>query len=390
MNNKFFIMIPIIILLTGCYNYRDLNDLAIVSGISVAISGSEYEITIEVVNPKKQTDAASSDEPDFVIYKSKAASIGEAIRKVNLESPKQLYISHMNLLIIDESIAKEHLADVLDYFARNPEVRNEFYVMIGKDKDILSVTTPLENISAENILDTLKLNGNYLGYTNMVTYQDLLYHYLNPYLELAISSIDINGNKDLGSSVDNIKNTEREASSIISGIAIFKNNKLVGYLNNEDALVYNLVTNQANNFSIRTNYESKSFFVTEILQENTNIKIDIYHKKISIYLNGSAMLSEENIINNLGKSETTYSFEDDMNHTLEDMVLDSVSKTIKKYHTDIYGFQNIIYQKYPNYIKTLKGSWNDEVLSQFSIDVTSSIKIVEQGNLNGGICYEKK
>ena len=77
----------------------------------------------------------------------------EAFRRVIEESPKKLYGSHMNILIIDESVANQNLPDILDFFARDPEVRNEFYVLIGKSNYILSVTTPLENISSKNILD---------------------------------------------------------------------------------------------------------------------------------------------------------------------------------------------------------------------------------------------
>ena len=387
---KVLLLIPLIFLMSGCYNYRDLNDLAIVSGISIAKSQEGYEVSLLVVNPKKQTDSSGSEEPDFIVYKGVDSSIGRAIRKITLESPKQLYLAHMNLLMIDESVAKNDLGNVLDFFARNPEIRDEFYVVIGRDKDILSITTPLENISSENILDTLKVTSNYLGYTNMVTYQDLLHRYLNPYLELAISSVKIHGNREIGNTTDNIKNTERDAYSIVSGIAIFKDNHLVGYLNDDDALVYNIVTNQTNNFLVKTNYDNKNFFVAEILESDTDVEIDVFHKKISIQLHGRATLSEENITEKLDKNKIIDSFQNAMNHTIEDMVLDSVSHTIQKYHTDIYGFHNIVYQNNPKYIKSLKKSWNDKVLEDFSIDVTSSIRIVEKGNLSGGIVHESK
>ena len=387
---KVLLFIPLIFLLSGCYNYRDLNDLAIVSGISIAKVQEGYEVSLLVINPKKQTDSSGSEEPDFIIYKGTDSSIGEAIRKITLESPKQLYLAHMNLLIIDENVAKNNLKNVLDFFARNPEIRDEFYVMIGKNRDILSVTTPLENISSENILDTLKVNANYLGYTTMITFQDLLHHYLNPHLELAISSVEIYGNQEKGNTTDNIKNTERDAYSIVSGIAIFKDNKLVGYLNDNDALVYNIITHHTNNFLVKTHYSNKEFFVVEVLNEDTDVNVDVLNHKIYIHLKGRAILSEENITNKLDKNEIIDSFQDNMNRTIEDMVLDSVSGTIKKYHTDIYGFQNIVYQKNPRYIKNLKENWNDNVLDHFTIEVTSSIRIVEKGNLSGGIVHESK
>ena len=63
---KFCFLLPLFFILTGCYNYRELNDLAIVSGISISKEADIYKITAEVVNPKKQQDTSSSKEPDFV------------------------------------------------------------------------------------------------------------------------------------------------------------------------------------------------------------------------------------------------------------------------------------------------------------------------------------
>ena len=45
---KTIISLICLLSLTGCYNYRELNDLAIVSGISIAKVNNQYELTVEV------------------------------------------------------------------------------------------------------------------------------------------------------------------------------------------------------------------------------------------------------------------------------------------------------------------------------------------------------
>ena len=76
---KMIFIIPIIFLLTGCYNYREINELAIVSGVSISKVGDEIELTTEVINPKKEQDASSGEEPEFIIYTFRAKSVQEAI-----------------------------------------------------------------------------------------------------------------------------------------------------------------------------------------------------------------------------------------------------------------------------------------------------------------------
>ena len=61
---KIKFLIPILlILITGCYNYRELNQLAITTGIGID-KGEEknYKVTVQVLNTKKTSkEKASSD-----------------------------------------------------------------------------------------------------------------------------------------------------------------------------------------------------------------------------------------------------------------------------------------------------------------------------------------
>ena len=67
---KIIISLIILFSLTGCYNYRELNDLAIVSGISIAKVDDKYELTVEVVNTKKEQDTSNARETDFIICRN--------------------------------------------------------------------------------------------------------------------------------------------------------------------------------------------------------------------------------------------------------------------------------------------------------------------------------
>ena len=256
---KFLFLVPLFFCLTGCYNYRELNDLAIVSGISIDKDGDKYIVTAEVINPKKQQDASSGKEPEFVIYTSSGNSMQEAFRKMVKESPKKLYGAQMDVLIIDEETAKTELKNILDFFSRDPEIRSEFYVLVGKSTDVLEITTPLDKISSRNILDSLEANNSYLGFANLVTYHDMLDNYLNPNIELALPTVEVVGDDANGDSIENIESTEVETSSIITNIAVFKDNKFVGYLTEDESQAYNMVTNNAKTTLMKTNYKKMLF-----------------------------------------------------------------------------------------------------------------------------------
>lgn len=388
MNKKQVILLTLIFFLTGCYNYRELNDLAIASGISISKEKNEYKVTVEVVNPKKEQDTSSSIEPDFVIYTASATSIQEALRDIIKESPRKIYGAQIDILIIDENVAKTDLKNIMDFFARDPELRSEYYVLIGKNNNVLNITTSLENISAKNILDSLKSNNKYLGTANLVTYHDMTSEYLNPYIEIALPSIEVIGNNNQGDNIQNIENAKSETSSVLSNIAVFKNNKLIGYLTKEESQAFNFIMGNTKNSLVKINYPNDEFITTEVFDTKAEIKPNLKRNKITITLKGKASLSEVNHKINLDKEQNIENIQKDLNQTMENKIKTSVNNTIQKFNSDIYGFQDIIYKNNPKEHKQIKDNWYKEIFPNLKIEVKSKIAIIEKGNLNGGTYHE--
>lgn len=385
---KIIICILILVSLTGCQNYRELNDLAIVSGVSIAKVGEDYELTVEVVNPKKEQDASSSKETEFVIYKNKSDSIQEAFRRMINEAPKKMYGAQIDILILDESIVKEELGSIIDFFARDPEIRSEFYVLVGKNDSILEVITPLEKISSQNILQSLEANNKYLGSSNLVTFHDLINNYLNDKIDLALPSVKLVGNASVGSENTNLSDTEENTYHILDNIAIFKDNKLVGYLNEEDSKVYNLITNNLNSNLVKVDFKNDEYIINEMVDVKSKIEVNPKDVSVTINVNGKAAISEAKYSGDLTKDKEIKKIQKKLNDYTEDIVFESIKKIIDEYNADIYGFEDMFYKKNPSYYKeNMKDNW-DEVMKNLDIEVKSNISIIEKGNLNGGLYHE--
>ena len=90
MKKIFYLLI--ILLLTGCQNYRELNDLAIVTALSIDYNTEEEEYTIlaQVINTANKKESTSSENSSFTLYKSTASSLSSAINNNILSSPKKI------------------------------------------------------------------------------------------------------------------------------------------------------------------------------------------------------------------------------------------------------------------------------------------------------------
>lgn len=385
---KIIIIILTLLPLTGCYNYRELNDLAIVSGISIAKKNNQYELTAEVINTKKEQDTSNSRETDFVIYKNTSDSLQEGFRRLINEAPKKMYGAQIELLIIDESIAKKDLKNIVDFLSRDPEIRSEFYVTIGKSENILEVTTPLENINSKKIVQSLKSNNTYLGSVNLVTFHNLIDNYLNDKKDLALPVIKLIGSSEEGKNNTNLETTTNQTITTLDNIAVFKDNELVGYLTEEESKVYNLVSNNIKTTLVKTDFNNNEYVINEMVNIKCQTKVNPKKNTVNITITGKAAISEANYSGNLEKDKTIKKIENKLNEYTEQIVQKLITETIDKYNSDIYGFEDMFYKKDANYYKKhIKNNW-EKLIHQLNIKVKSNITIFEKGNINGGLYYE--
>lgn len=384
---KLLIILITLTFLTGCYNYRELNDLAIVTAVSISKEKDNYNIAVQVVNPKKDQDTSSSNEPDFIVYKSKGETLQAAFESLVKESPKRMYKTQMQILIIDEKMAKNNIKEVFEYLARNPEIRNEFNVLIGKSDNILETLTPLNNLSSQNILDSLKASSKYLGNTNLLTFNELLSDYQNEKTEMAIPVIKLTSqkNKDDKNTEKILEKTTTTPAIVLDNISIFKDNKLIGYLSTKETVSYNFINNNITLTNIKKDYPNNKYIAYKILKSKSKLEVTPKKHTITLTIKGNAEINEATYNIDLSKEKNIKKLEKSLNKRLEKMITSSFNSTRKKYNSDIYGFEDLYYKKDPKYYNKIKKDWDSKEFQKIKLKVKSNIKIVEQGNILGKI-----
>ena len=118
---KILIVVLFLLVVSGCYNYRELNELSIVSAIGIDKDKNDnIKVTIQVINSKKESSDSSQSNTNatFITYESSAKTIQEALRKVVLSSPKRFFATQMQILVISEKCAKDDITKYIDFFTR--------------------------------------------------------------------------------------------------------------------------------------------------------------------------------------------------------------------------------------------------------------------------------
>lgn len=387
---KFLILL--LPLLSGCYNYRELNDLGITTAVSIDYKDNNFYVIAEVINPIKQQDASSSNNSPFVNYNSSSSSLQDAFRKVVLESPRQLYAAQLEIIVLSEEVVNNHLEEVLEYFARDPESRTEIKIIVAKTEDstkAITLQTLLTSLSSSNIINSLDLQSKVLGMSYPVTLNELLNMYIDPYLEVVLPSMTLYGNYEIGDEKENITTSSPKAIVKIDGSTITKDNKILGYLDLEESKILNLINGKLKETIIKMNYYD-GYMIFEPNRIKVSRELDIKNNIIKINISGYSKTKEIQSNINLKDPKEVEKLNKALNMELEKKITDTFNSIREKYGTDVFGFQELYYRTNYKYFKENCTNWYEDIYPKIKLEVKANVRLYEKGNTLGGLRYERK
>lgn len=387
---KFLILL--LPLLSGCYNYRELNELGITTAVSIDYKDNNFYVIAEVINPIKQQDASSSNNSPFINYNSSSSSLQDAFRKVVLESPRQLYAAQLEIIVLSEEVVNNHLEEVLEYFARDPESRTEIKIIVARTEDstkAITLQTLLTSLSSSNIIKSLDLQSKVLGMSYPVTLNELLNMYIDPYLEVVLPSMTLYGNYEIGDEKENITTSSPKAIVKIDGSTITKDNKILGYLDLEESKILNLINGKLKETIIKMNYYD-GYIIFEPNRIKVSRELDIKNNIIKINISGYSKTKEIQSNIDLKDPKEVEKLNKALNMELEKKITDTFNSIREKYGTDVFGFQELYYRTNYKYFKENCTNWYENIYPKIKLEVKANVRLYEKGNTLGGLRYERK
>jgi len=352
---RYFLIIILIQTLTGCWNYRELNNCAIVTGMAIDYDNNNYVVSLLFSNSTKEGKNTS-------ILSSEGQSIHEAIKKISLSVPKEIYISHLSCIIISDDVAKKGITPVLDYLLREPESNQNFNLIIAKDykaKDILNVITPLSDYPSQNINSTIKVSEREQARVIDSSFNQFISTLLSPGINPIANSITL---------IDNKKNTK------IDNLAIFKKDKLVDWATTDESIGINMLKGNVKNLYTNININNSNVVIT-----CTKYKIKKEYKKnkfiVNIYCEG--VIKEIDSKLNIKSKKIIDKIEEETRKKLKDYTNSATLKS-KNLNDDILGYGNYIYKHHPYSFEKIN-NW-DEFFSTLNTEVTVNFKLINVGS----------
>ncbi len=402
--NKFLkntsIVIMCVVLLLGfnaSYTSLNIDNLAYVVAIGIDVGKNDvYKVSFQFIprsSEEKSESSTSSNGGKSVINTVEAPSLNTAINLTNSYLARKINLSHCKVIIFSEQVATYGISKEIYSLINNSQARPSANIIICKNsaERYIKDTNPiLENLITK-YYELFPNSGKYTGYIYNATLGDffnqLVSNTCEPFAILGgiNSNMYSNNNKiSYSNNTGNMKSTETSFSGLRGseniGVAVFKNDKLVGELNATETLCLSIIKGEVSSFLIHVPNPKDSEKEIDLIiypYSKRNVTVDI--------VNGSPYITfSEKFVGKIYSAskdkeylnaEEIKNLSDLSNKYLENILKNYLYKTSATYGSDINDFGRYALSKFLTIDQFNEYDWKSNYKnSTFKVSVDTQVQ----------------
>lgn len=353
------------IFVTSCWNYREVDKLAIVAGVAVDKgTNGQYEVTTEIIQISGGKDTKTTSNTITM----EGRTMFDAVRNGISLSGKRLYWSHTKVIILSKEIASEGVTKVIDWFSRDSETRPDIHVLISEGdsaKEIFSGQGTTEEIKSF-VLDEILKNQVSLSKAPII---DILRF---------DNDLEAKGLCAIAPAV-NLKQIDGKMLPYIMGTAIFKVGKLVSFLNGEETKDLIFIRNEVKGGVLIEGTQGNDVTIPvslEIFKSETQVTPVVDGKDIKINLNIVTTVAIDEIegTENFIDDEGRMKLEQNAEKTLKERIDSLIEKMQSEYAVDIFGFGAKLREDKTEVWNRVSSNW-EEIFKNLKVNVKTKVHI---------------
>lgn len=358
------------VLATGCWNYREIDKLAIVTGVAVDKGANEkYRLTVEIAKTAGGKEAKTLSK----VISTEGKTVFDAARNAISLSGQRLYWSHSKVIILSREIAAEGITHIIDWYTRDSETREDVYIMVS------------EGASAEELLTGNPAVGdiNSMDLSDMMRSQESLSK--APIIDILQYDIE-SKTKGLSTIVPAIRLKKADSKTVpqIFGTAIIKNDKLVGFLNGEETMYLLFIRDEVKGgVLVEMPADGGTTPVSlEIFKSKTKTKPVLNGKDIEINLSVDTTVAIDEIegSRNFIDEDGRKKLEQIAKTALKQQIEALIKKVQTEFDADIFKFGSELRNKDINTWDNVSANW-EEIFKDLKVNVKTRVHIKNSATL---------
>jgi spore germination protein KC len=347
-----------LILLSGCWDRTEVNDLALIVGLGIdQTKNGKIRLTVEIVVPKsvggggQMMGGGGAGGGETIIKSGTGVTVADAISNLQEKLSRRVFWGHTKVIVFGEKAAKAGIRQHLDFLSRNPEARLRSNVLVNKGtaKSVLELVPPIEQSSSE-VLRELSESQLLLR----VTVKDVLQMLSGDTGAAALPMVKIKPPEK--------GKQEQQTVAFIQRTAIFKKDKMIGDIDDQLTRGVLWIRNEIKEANITITPKGEKGNITATLIRAHTELIPKYEKgKWKMIVKATA---EDDIILNGTKLDLlnpkyTKMIEKELENEMNKRIRNTLKKVQKEMKADIFGFADIFHRKYPREWNRVKNRWEE-------------------------------
>jgi spore germination protein KC len=346
-------MIPLLFVIvsvtTGCWDRKEILDLAIVmiTALDEGKKPGTYRVHMHVVDPKRLVgsgQAAQGKERPIEIFTVEGRNLDETRFIAEQMLPRDINTTHRRVLCIGESLARRGIKEVLDQISRNPQNRLNTMLIVA------------ENTKAARLID--------LPFTMETFGSEIFREIVNRKLHAPTTLRDFfiasttPGQQPIAVSFTSTKQNKITAS----GIAIFKDNKLSGFVKGTEATLLTGLLGGVAQKSIKVTLpEVKNSLSVTLNRLKVHRKVDLSKgkPKYSFEITAYGRIMDNRTDFDLSNPVTIRKLDQSFANEIERSFQSLYHHLQTDFRTDSTGLGTMVYRKNPKYWRRIEKDWQD-------------------------------
>lgn len=363
------VALAVCLLFSGCTDSKELTEVIPVVGVGIDDAGDDLtKLTLQLgyVGNSSEKEKAKTES---LIYEKTGKNIFNMFRDCARESSHKLFIGHNQCIIFGKEDAAKGIKDQLDLFLRDHEGRIDVSIMVS-DSTANEILTTKSEMSPMSALEITQLLNNQQA-TSESTDVDLL-EFLSKLEKKTTCPV---------TSLIKVDKQSNPPRLELSGLAVFKDDKMVGELDKDKARGYLWAVNrvESGTVDVQTEYGRASL---EICSSSSNLNPSVKEDgTISVPITVKTELGIRELVG----------FENQNAETIEKELQEAAIERIKgrvlscfqatqSYQADIYGIGTLISQTQPDKWKDIQENW-DDLYSKITPEINAEVTIKDSGKI---------
>lgn len=380
---KVILLIFLTFICTGCYNYKELNELGIVSAMGISKDGDLYNLDIQLLNVLDSEKSGFNKSPITVIS-GQGETIFEAARSMNRKTSKVFFLADVDYVFLDQSVLNDGLDEIMDFLIRDTRLSLNFLVVTStenKSLDILSSISHFDTNSANNLYDAIMNSETRYGGINSLHVRELINNYYAKGKYTIFPNVYIKDTRK-SSENDSLEDSKSESYVEVKNMVFFKDKEAIE-LTDEETKGVNFLRNKIKNATLTIECDG-GYFTIETLESKMKLKSKLNIDQLNVNGNVGAEIVYYGCKDNLDNAGVLKSISKKAEKEIESYITKAFNKS-KKYNYDFLGLGNYIYKNNYKYFDFENKDWNKDGLNKLNLKYNIDVSLYKQGNLRGDL-----